>query len=135
MARKGRQQSVFISYAADDTAVAEELAEVLAQAGVGSWLAAREEVGLGDQWAERIESELRNARTMVVLLTPVSVRSPSIFFEVGAAIADSKTIIPILLGGIKPENVPAVLRTYESVQALSPRDAADKIAMTIKAPA
>lgn len=134
MARKGGQQPVFISYAANDTAMAKQLAEALAQAGVGSWLAVRE-VTLGEQWAERVENELRNARTMVVLLTPASANSASILFEVGAAIADSKTIIPVLLDGIRPEDVPAILRKHQSVQASTPRQAAETIAAAVKEPA
>jgi len=43
---------------------------------------------------------------LVVILSLASVDSPWIFFELGAAIADNKRIIPVLLEGVDMARIP-----------------------------
>ena len=65
---------------------------------------------------------------MVVLLTPNSLKSPGTFFEVGAAVADGKRIIPVLSEGVEPEDVPPLLRNFQWIQGSTPQEAGQLIA-------
>jgi TIR domain len=132
MSEKGETGSVFISYARADAPWAEALSKALANAGVRPWLDSAE-ILPGEPWEERIQEQLRKARIMVVLLTPASLRSSWTYFEVGAAVADRKTIIPVLSHEIDPSDVPSLLRTRQWVTASSPAEAGEKIARAVKA--
>jgi hypothetical protein len=91
MADENGSLPVFISYSRTDAPLARELSTALAKAGLRPWLDA-DEIHAGERWKERVAQELRDARVMVVLLTPASAQSPWTYFEVGAAVADHKTI-------------------------------------------
>ena len=125
------EHPVFISYARSDTESARELVRSLDAAGVRSWLDV-EEIQPGERWAARIQDELREARVMVVLLTPDSLKSQWTFFEVGAAVADGKTIIPFLSKGIEPEDVPPILRNFQWIQGSTPSEAGALIAKAVE---
>jgi hypothetical protein len=131
MGEKNRRQSVFISHSHADAPLARELSKALANGGIRPWLP-DEEIRPGERWKERLLEELRSARVVIVLLTPASVQSPWTFFEVGAAVADHKIIIPVLSRDMKPEDVPAILRQFQWVRASSPDEAGEEIARAIK---
>jgi len=57
---------------------------------------------------------------MVVMLTPDSLKSRWTFFEVGAAVADGKTIIPVLSKDVEPKDVPPILRNFQWIQGSTP---------------
>lgn len=125
-------EPVFISHGSDDANWARELAVALRNAGVPAWLDTLD-IRPGDRWLDQTEDALRNARTLLVLLTPSSVHSPQLFFEFGAALADQKTIIPVLSNDMRIEDLPPALRQFRWVKASSAHEAAAEIAQALGA--
>ena len=131
MSNKPEKHPVFISYARSDTESARELVRSLDAAGVRSWLDVAE-IQPGERWASRIQDELREARVLVLLLTPDSLKSQWTFFEVGAAVADGKTIIPVLSKDVEPKDVPPILRNFQWIQGSTPGEAGELIARAVE---
>ncbi len=131
MTNKAEGTHVFISYAGRDQENARELVRSLGSAGVETWLDKRD-LQPGEDWELQLEDQLRRARAVVVLLTPESLKSPWTFFEVGAAVADGKAIIPVLLKGVEPEEVPPLLKNYEWVRGSTPSEIGHLIAEAVK---
>jgi hypothetical protein len=125
MSSSSDKRNVFISYSRQDTEAAHELVSELEKAGVSVWLDIAE-IRPGDRWQSMIQEELRKARVMVVLLTPSSLASQWTYFEVGAAVADGKIIIPVLSKDVLPEQVPSLLRNFQWISD-SPVDKAAKL--------
>ena len=65
-----------------------------------------DDIAPGERWQEKLQEALRESKTLVVILSLASVDSPWIFFELGAAIADNKRIIPVLLEGVDMARIP-----------------------------
>lgn len=72
---------VFISHAPTDAELARRVAGVLWAAGFQVW--DETQILPGDNWGEMLAEALRESDAMVVLLTPDSVRSQNMVFEVG----------------------------------------------------
>jgi hypothetical protein len=125
MSRSSDKRNFFISYSRQDTEAARELVIELEKAGVSVWLDIAE-IRPGDRWQSMIQEELRKARVKVVLLTPSSLASQWTYFEVGAAVADGKIIIPVLSKDVLPEQVPSLLRNFQWISD-SPVDKAAKL--------
>jgi hypothetical protein len=53
------------------------------------------------------------------------------FFELGAAIADRKRIIPVLTEDLDIQSIPPLLRQFQALQATSPEEAGQKVADVI----
>jgi hypothetical protein len=92
-----------------------------------------QEILPGEDWQARIEAALRESRTLVVVLGPGSQENPSTMFEVGAAMADRKRIIPVMLtDDAEPEGAPKMLRRYQPLRESSPQKAGQRVAEVIR---
>lgn len=60
----------------------------------------------GEEWLNRIRSELQGCRVMISLLSETSVSRPWINFEAGAAWVNQKPVIPCCYGGLKKGVMP-----------------------------
>lgn len=69
----------------------------------------------GEQWLDRIRSELRTCRVMLSLLSQHSVKQPWINFEAGAAWVTGKPAIPCCHGGMKKGGLPQPFATLHAV--------------------
>lgn len=134
MADENHSARVFISYSRTDAPLARELSTALANAGLRPWLDA-DEIRAGERWKERVAQMLRDARVMVILLTPSSAHSPRTFFEVGAAVADHKIIIPVLSDDMNPGDIPALLREFQWIKASVPAEAGEAVARAVRSAA
>ena len=96
---------VFISYSANDSAIARQLHMFLQMAGVRPFLA---EIDLkpGVKWKEEILNALRGAQWVFFLATPNSCPSQAVAHEIGASLVLQKKFIP-LMWHVKPENLPS----------------------------
>lgn len=97
---------VFLSYAYADELLARRIAEGLKEAGFDVWYD-RSEILPGENWADKISRALRESEAMVVLITPESLRSPNVQWEIGYALGDKsykKRLIPVVVGS--PDNLP-----------------------------
>jgi len=87
--------TAFISYSREDSEFALRLAADLRQAGARIWLD-QLDIALGTPWDSMIEQALREAATMLLVLSPASVKSENVRNEISFALQEKKTIIPIL---------------------------------------
>jgi hypothetical protein len=100
---------VFISYAEEDVALAEEVAAHLQQKGVTSWRYTRNSES-GADYSDVVDAQIKASRVMVVLLSPQALKSHEVTIEVNTAGRCRKRIIPILVG-VGNENLDQLNRT------------------------
>jgi len=125
---------VYLAYAAADRAWAEHFSAALRDAGVNVWFDAAE-IRPGDEWKEATKQALRNSETLVFVLTPNSVDNPWSLFELGAAVAGNKRIIPIVAEPFDPSATPPLIGRYRFLDESSPIEAARHVAEVIAEPA
>lgn len=122
---------IFISYSYNDKSWVTEFVSALKEAGIKTWFDAHD-ITPGERWDEKIQQALRESSIIVVILSENSVESPWTFFELGAAIADNKRIIPVLIGDIESRRIPILLRRFQSLKETSPTEAGKRIAKVIE---
>lgn len=69
----------------------------------------------GEDWMNRIFEELKTAKVLISMLSPVSVQRPWINFEAGAAWMGDARVIPVCFGGLTIGELP---KPYSSLQAV-----------------
>jgi hypothetical protein len=123
--------AVFISYSSKDSQYARALSRALEERGLGNWYVrlARTEEPVRRQ----LEQALESSSLYVFLLSEDALTSPSIFFELGAALGSGKRIMPIYFS----DNVWRRARTYLptstpelpaiNARDLKPKQVADKV--------
>ncbi|MEQ8767901.1 MAG: toll/interleukin-1 receptor domain-containing protein [Planctomycetota bacterium] len=122
---------VFLSYSMKDRAWVSEFAQALRDAGVTAWFDVAELMP-GTRWKDEVEEALRASRFLVVILSPESVDSPWVFFEIGAAVADHKFIIPVVTEDLDVSRVPSLLQQYQFLREPSPTVAGRRVAEAIQ---
>lgn len=130
-----RPYDVFLSYSRKDRDWVAAFTESLHDAGVNGWFDVHSSALPGEPWEDRIEEALRDSKFLVVILSPDFVESPWTFFELGAAVADRKKIIPVLTEDVKIDRLPSVLRKFQALREPSPLEAGKRVAEVIKAAA
>ena len=121
---------VFVSYAQSDAAFARKLAQSLRSSGAEIWMDT--DIKPGEVWADRIREELGKAKFVVVLLTPDSLKSSWLYLELGAAVADKKSIVAVVLEDVDPGSIPPFLQRYQFIRDTAPEPAGQRIAEVIK---
>lgn len=122
---------IFVSYSYGDRQWVDQFLGSLQRSGVDAW-ASSEKLQPGDHWVMKIQEALRESSTLVVVFSGEGVRSPWTFFEIGAAVADKKRIIPVLIDDLEPTKLPELLAQFQAVRAKSPSEAAEKVANALK---
>jgi TIR domain len=132
MINEKEHYDVFLSYSHKDMAWVKEFATTLKNCGVTTWFDDND-IKPGDNWQEAIEQALRESNTLVLVLSQSNVNSPWTFFELGAAVADKKRIIPVLAGDIDISQVPLLVRNFQMLRTQSPVEAGKRVAEVIAA--
>jgi hypothetical protein len=125
-----RNYDVFISYAQGDEAWAATLMDELKNQGVRAWFD-KAHIALGDPISEKIEQALREAPVIVVLVSPKYLNSASAGFELGAAVAGNKKIIPIATQEAELTTLPPLLRNRQWLHETSPQVAGKRVAEVV----
>ena len=89
------EQTVFISYAREDSPFARRLGEDLRGAGIDVWLDQINTRG-GQAWDEAVEAALANSAAVIVVLTPSAISSQTVRDEVSYALEKNRTVTPVL---------------------------------------
>ena len=89
------EQTVFISYAREDSPFARRLVEDLRGAGIDVWLDQINTRG-GQAWDEAVEAALANSAAVIVVLTPSAISSGTVLDEVSYALEKNRTVTPVL---------------------------------------
>ena len=110
---------VFISYAPVDAELARRVADVLRASGFQVW--DNSQILPGDNWGAKLAEALQDSEAMVVLLTPNSLRSPNIQFEVGYALGNrdyKDRVVPVIAAPpeqLPDEDIPWVLNRFQVI--------------------
>ena len=106
------QPKVFLSYAWEDTELAESIARALQASGIDTWWAGWS-ISAGDSLPQKIDEGLGDCTHFIVLLTPVSVTKPWVRQEMDAGlvrkISAKARFIP-LRHGLAAQDLPPLLR-------------------------
>ncbi|HVR39021.1 MAG TPA: toll/interleukin-1 receptor domain-containing protein [Thermoanaerobaculia bacterium] len=124
-----RDYEVFLSYSSENQSWIRRFRDALKDSGVTVWF--DRELLLGERWKDEIEKALRQSRILVTVLTPDSIQRGSTFFELGAALADHKRIVPVLSEGVNPADLPPLVRQFQLVREKSPEAAAKRVAEAV----
>jgi hypothetical protein len=101
---------VFISYARSDASeFAEELMAGLEAAGFDPFLD-RHDISPGEDWEARLKNLLREADTVVYVLSPAFVHSQRCAWEIETAAQLSKRVIPVVAIDVAEAETPAALK-------------------------
>ena len=116
---------IFLSHAAADSVLALHLANVLRQGADGLHVFVASKAGdipTGADWLQTIETELDEADTYVLLLTPRSVERPWFWYESGAAWMSERPFIPLTAAGLAKGDVPYPLGAKQALSLEEPVD-------------
>ena len=102
---------VFISYAHEDRASVEPLQRKLQSIGFEAWLDVKGIQG-GELWRQEIERKITTAVALLVAVTPDSLLSQWVKFEVEKASSLNTPILPLIL---RPVELPAFLSEYQAI--------------------
>lgn len=94
------QRSTFISYARADGEFVLRLAEELRAKGVSLWLD-QLDISAGEPWEESIERALEECESVLLVLSPVSVKSENVKDEISYALGEKKKILPLMYQSCK----------------------------------
>lgn len=103
--------AAFFSYSRDDSSFVVRLAADLKAAGANVWLDQLDIIP-GQRWDHAIEDALKNCPTLIVILSPTSVKSTNVMDEVSFALEEQKTVIPVIY---KDCEIPFRLRRLQHV--------------------
>lgn len=88
---------LFISHAREDNALATRLAEALDRAGYSTWIYSRDSVP-GLSYLVQTGQAIRDARCVIILISPASLQSHQVTREVIRTHEENKPVMPLLLG-------------------------------------
>ena len=105
LAQPDHKLNVFISYSRDDLAFADQLDAALRPAGFETTID-RDGISPGEDWQKRLGGLIRDADTVIFVLSPSSARSDVCAWEVAEAVRLGKRILPVLCRPLESENPP-----------------------------
>jgi len=109
--------NVFISYARSDSDEAERLVRALRAGNVTGWLD-QADIAAGDSVPSAVRGALKESSALVVLLSPNALQSEWVQFEIGAAEALGKKIVPVIVSGEHlEEQFPDILKDRNWIDA------------------
>jgi formylglycine-generating enzyme required for sulfatase activity len=107
---------VFVSYSRRDSAdFAEELVAGLELAGFAPFLD-RHDIAAGEEWEARLGSLIRQADTVVYVISPEAVKSPRCEWEVDKALGEAKRVLPIIFKAVSEEDIPRELERRQFIR-------------------
>ena len=125
---------IFISYSQSDQEEAKHLVAALRTADIVGWLDAAD-ITADTSIPSAIRNALLESSAMVVLLSPNALQSNWVQFEIGAAEALGKMIIPVIISGSLAESgLPEILKDRKVIDARNRPKAvvAEEISMASK---
>lgn len=109
-----KKQSVFISHSTNDDDFVLKLSKDLESNGIKTWVDDAE-ILPGDDFISKIESGLKTASHVLIIFSPHSIISEWVKEETHAsqirAIRENIRLIPILIGGFDPQQLPILMQS------------------------
>lgn len=117
---------IFVSYSHKEADWAKEFAQALSQRGLQVWID-QLAVKAGESIGEAVEKGLRESDIFVTLIDPSTLSSPSLFFELGAAIGMDKRVVAIVPEDLDPSQLPLPLRARRFLIKRAPEATASEL--------
>jgi len=117
---------IFISHAHDDERIADSLVDVVREVfevkneNIRATSLPEHNLPIGVDTPEQLRQEIDKSEAIVGIITPSSIRSEYVLFELGAAWALEKPIYPLLASGTSRENLPGPLKERNYVDLTDP---------------
>jgi len=118
----------FISYSKSDDELARVVHKSLVEKGLEVFLAPLS-VDPGDDWTEKVRTNLKNSTWVVFLASKIACTSPYVQQEVGAAIFSNKKLVPIVWD-MDPSDLPGWSNRSQAIDLRGKNQ--DEIANRIK---
>lgn len=104
--------AVFISHSSREAWIAKQMAKEVKALGAVPWVDVND-IQAGDDFQERIIAAIRNCTEAIVLVSPNSVSSQWVSFEIGAVAVQGKRATPVL-NNVAPDEM-APLRRVNAI--------------------
>jgi nucleoside 2-deoxyribosyltransferase len=117
---------IFVSYSHKEAAWAKEFAQALSQRGLRVWID-QLAVKPGESIREAVEKGFRESDVFVALIDPSALSSPSLFFELGAAIGMDKRVVAIVPANFDLSQFPLTLRARRFLVKRTPEVTASEL--------
>ena len=104
---------VFVSHSSKDKELVRDIVRRLREAGFESDVGS-EDIRAGSDWKSAVRRRIREAETVLFLVTPESLASQWTMTELGIAEGLDRRVIPVTVG-IAKRDLPAPLKTYRTV--------------------
>lgn len=108
---------IFISYSHVDAKVAQSIYQLAAKRGFSPRLDEKDISG-GEIIDEKVATILASCQVVVVVISPSSIRSPWVFYEIGRADESGKVIVPFLTHQGLSSDLPIFLQKRKYVSSL-----------------
>ena len=130
----GNQHTIFIAYARSDGPEVYRIAERLRSRGIDTRVDI-ENIPIGSDWDAILQDFIRNADTILFVITPAAMKSEWCRIEVEYAVRFNKRILPVLLKPVPDDVIPADLARlqYLVLTDISDEDAFNTLADAIHA--
>ena len=140
MARRPRKPLVFVSHIHEDAQIADCIKRYLTETFLGAFdvfvSSDGASIRAGDNWSAAIESSLKRADIVIVLLTQAAVDRRWIYFESGGAYFAGKRVIPVCCRDFPISELGVPLNWLQALQGPQPeasrtllREIADSLAL------
>ncbi len=124
------KDKIFLSYSHADRDWVDQFVHSLTNRQIDVWYD-MQDIKAGDRWEELIQEALRKSSILVAILSKSSVDRPWMFFELGAAVADGKRVIPVLIGDLNIRDLPSLLTKFQAVTTEDPNKAGEIVAEAV----
>jgi formylglycine-generating enzyme required for sulfatase activity len=112
----GEKLKVFISYSRRDSSdFAEEIVAGLELAGFAPFLD-HHDIAAGEDWEARLANLIRQADTVVFVVSPEAIKSERCTWEVAKALAETKRLLPIIFKPVPDADIPHELQRRQFVR-------------------
>lgn len=112
---KSKNIHIFLSYAMEDSVYATELINSLSQQP-NLHVFTSDKISAGENWRSKIKRELSKSDFFLVLLSPTSVHSKWVQFELGAAWGLNKFIVPVVTSPDVVSRIPLELGDLQVIE-------------------
>ena len=124
-----KRLNVFLSYSANDKSVAQELIERLELQGIDTWFE-EHQLQPGTLWENNIRNAIAHSDYLVAIL-PKDKASQYLLFEIGLALGEKKTVIPVAIGESFDNSILGAISKFQIIKSDNASAAADQIARAI----